>query len=428
MSQNIQPLPSPKTMQRLPHRMVNRVWGGLHALGIGKIAFDENALIAQARKETGLHDFGDECFLEPMRKVLYSLQHESNTNPMGDFFARQNVVRLLKNRLLAEDLFKRYPEILQRELRPPLTVVGLARSGTTRTHRLLACDPQFVHLKSWESVYPAPFPKSFTADVDPRHQEIKIALKIVDYMMPQMRSVHPLGVDAVEEEAGLIHHGFETALFSAMNTLPGYFEWYIAHSADDSYAYMVKLMKLISWFRKDDPEKPWILKTPEHMVNFSALLKCFPDAKIVTTHRDPLSVLSSLMSMAWMVLVRDYDELDIDRIAYEWQRFVDTSIRNYLDVRDHSGLVKESQIIDLLYADINADWQREVEKVYAHFDLPLSDEALGNMSQWMQQNQQHKHGAHSHSLEQFGLNPEAVERQFSFYRQRFNIPFSKARH
>ena len=414
-------LPTPKSMQRWPARAVNQAWRWLHAAGIGQIALDEDALMSKARRETGLHDFGDDCFVEPMRKVLYGLKHESRMNPMGDLLTRVNLVRLLKNRLMAEDLFKRHPEILARELRPPIAVVGLARSGTTRTHRLLASDPQFVHLKSWESVMPAPTPESFTAAVDPRYRNTEYGLRAVLYLMPHMAAVHPMGTEEVEEEAGLIQHGFETSLFSAMNTLPSYFDWYIEHPCDDSYRYMVKLMKLISWFRKDDPEKPWILKTPEHMVNFGPLLRCFPDVRVVTTHRDPIAVLSSLMSMAWMSLVRDYDELDPAMIASQWMRFQDTSIRNYQEVRD-SDLVSEGQILDLLYQDINDDWEREVRKVYAHFDLELSDQALEEMSRWMSSNQQNKHGRHRHNLEQFGLDPEEVAQRYSAYVERFSIP------
>lgn len=422
-------LPAPDTMKRKPHILLNRAWGFLHKIRLGKVSLDENSLIAQARKETGLHYFGDESFVEPLRHVLYSLQHESKTNPMGDFFARQNIVRLLKNRLRANELFVRHPEILQRSFVPPVLVVGLARSGTTRTHRLLACDPQFVHLKTWEVVQPAPYPQSFMpagqydAAKDPRYIEIDYGLKVVDYLMPQMRYVHPLGTEEVEEEAGLIQHGFETSLFSAMNIMPSYFEWYIQRDSQSSYEYMVKLMKLISWFRQDDPEKPWILKTPEHMVNFRSLMQCFPDARIVSTHRDPLAVLSSLMSMAWMALVRDYDELDPLMIARQWKQFVDVSINNYLSVRD-SELVDESQLIDLRYADINRDWQAEVEKMYRHFSLPLSQQALDNMAQWMSSNRQDKHGSHHHSLEQFGFRPEAIERDYAAYRARFSIPHS----
>jgi hypothetical protein len=411
-------------MKRMPHRIANRMLAVSRRFGIGAVSLEENDLIARARKETGLREFGDESFLEPMRHVLYGLQYESKTNPMGDFFARANIVRLLKNRLLANDLFVRHPEILERELAPPVTIIGLARSGTTRTHRLLACDPQFVHLKTWEAILPAPVPGSFTEKVDPRRTEIEYGLKVVDYLMPHMAAVHPMGTDEVEEEAGLIQHGFETSLFGAMNTLPSYWEWYLERPCDSSYRYMVKLMKLIGWFRGDDPEKPWVLKTPEHMVNFAPLLRCFPDAKIVSTHRDPLSVLSSLMSMAWMALVRDYDELDPGRVGAQWKSFQDASIRNYLSVRD-GDMLAEGQVVDLLYEDLNVDWEPQVEKLYAHFNLDLTDEARGNMRAWMNENRQGKHGAHRHSLEQFGFDPSELEAEYSHYRQRFAIPYAK---
>ena len=417
-------LPTPQQMKRLPHKAINLLWSALHTIGIGQITIDENALIAKARKQTGLQDFGDDDFIEPMRRMIEALQHDSQTNPLGDFFTHQNLLRLLKNRLLAEDYFKRFPEILQRDMAPPMAVVGLARSGTTRTHRLLACDDQFLHLKSWESVYPAPFADSFRAKRDPRHVEIDYGLRAVNYMMPHMKSVHPMGVDEVEEEVGLIQHGFVTSLFAAMNIVPSYFAWYLEQSADASYAYMVKLLKLISWFRQDDPDKPWILKTPEHMVNFAPLMKCFPDARIVSTHRDPISVLSSLSSMGWSALVRDYDSIDAVALGQQWKAFQDKSIENYLATRD-SGLIQDHQIVDLLYEDINQDWRTEIEKVYRHFNLNLSEQTLTAMEAWMASNQQNKHGKHRHHLEQFGFEAEQVEADYHRYRQRFQIPYSK---
>ena len=92
-------LPTPNSMKRKPHLYLNKLWAALHTLKIGKVSLDENSMIAEARKATGLYYFGDESFIEPMRHVLYCLKHESKTNPAGDFFTRQNIVRLLKNRL-----------------------------------------------------------------------------------------------------------------------------------------------------------------------------------------------------------------------------------------------------------------------------------------------------------------------------------------
>ena len=38
----------------------------------------------------------------------------------------------------------------------------------------------------------------------------------------------------------------------------------------------------------------WLLKTPQHIQAIDAILKVYPDAKFVYTHRDPAEMMSSL--------------------------------------------------------------------------------------------------------------------------------------
>ena len=45
------------------------------------------------------------------------------------------------NRLRFEEDLKKFPEILDQEIIAPIVIVGLPRTGSTMTHRLLASDP-----------------------------------------------------------------------------------------------------------------------------------------------------------------------------------------------------------------------------------------------------------------------------------------------
>ncbi len=78
---------------------------------------------------------------------------------------------------------------------------------------------------------------------------------------------------------------------------------------------------------------------------------------------------------------------------------------------------------DIQYADITADWQRALQGVYDFLQLPFTAEAKGNMQNWLDNNQQHQHGAHKYSLTDFGLDAQDVDQRLMFYRQRFNIPY-----
>jgi hypothetical protein len=413
---------------RTPMRILNTVLRGANALGLARISLDPDALMAQVRKETGLNDFGGEGFLEPMHLMIRALEEEADLNPVGRFMNRVNILRLLKGRLYAQDLLIRHPEILEREFPDPIVIIGLGRSGTTRLHRLLASDENFLHLKSWESVFPVPYPECFTArasgSVDPRITSLEQGLKAVLYMSPQVAAVHPLGTFEVEEEIGLLQHGFSTQLFEIQAKIPTFAEWLMTHSQRDAYEYLVQLMKIISWYRNDPMDKPWILKSPQHMQDLDSLLDVFPNAKLVCPHRDPIKVVGSSCSMVWNAIVRDSDSISPLWVGQEWLAKTERMVQKNLRVR--AERVAPQNQYDILYADITADWQQAVQGVYDFLDMPFTSEARAQMQAWLDSNRQHKHGAHKYSLADFGLDAAEVEQRMAFYRERFNIPYEKS--
>ncbi|MDX1735232.1 MAG: sulfotransferase, partial [Halioglobus sp.] len=271
--------------QRVPMRLLNALLRGAGAVGLARFPLDVDALLKDARRQTGLADFGDERFMEQLRLLVQATNAEPSLNPLGRFLAKSNIERLLQGRLRAQELWRQHPEILARDIADPVVVVGLARSGTTRLHRLLASDERFAHLKSWESVYPVPDQDSFAArergEADPRIKRLDQALGAVLYMSPQVAAVHPLGTMEVEEEIGLLQYAFSTQLFEVINHLPDFAEWLMTHDQKFAYEYMVNLLKTVAWFRGDPEDKRWLLKSPQHMQDLDALLHVFPDAKLL---------------------------------------------------------------------------------------------------------------------------------------------------
>ena len=411
--------------QRTPMRILNSALRGASAFGVARFDLNPAALIATARKDTGLSDFGEESFLAPMELLVQSLENEADLNPLAQFMSKSSILRLLKGRLYAQDLIKRHPEILERSLPDPVAIVGLARSGTTRLHRLMASDSHFLHLKSWESVYPVPSPECFTArregKVDPRITAVEMGLKAVLYMSPQIAAVHPLDTYEVEEEIGLIQHGFSTQLFEVQAKIPTFAEWLMTHNQAAAYEHMVLLLKIISWFRNDPEDKPWLLKSPQHMQDLDALLQVFPNAKLICPHRDPVKVVGSSCSMVWNSIVRDTATVTPEWVGQEWLRKTERMLQKSLQVRTAS--VPEQNQHDVLYADITADWELAIQGIYDFLGMTFSPDTRVAMQSWLDTNQQHQHGAHKYSLTDFGLAPEEVEQRLMFYRKRFNIPF-----
>lgn len=414
-----------KNYHRKPLRLLNQVLRGANALGLARIELEEKQLLDTARRETGLSDFGDEYFLEPLQILISSFNNEADLNPLGRFLARMNILRLLKHRLYAEDLLKAHPEILDRSFCDPVVVVGLARSGTTRLHRLLASDPQFLHLKSWESVYPVPYPEVLAARADgladPRIKALDQGLKAVLYASPQIASVHPLGTFEVEEEIGLIQHGFSTQLFEVQAKIPSFSQWLMSHDQSAAYEYMARLLKIVSWYRGDPEDKPWVLKSPQHMQDLDAMLHVFPNAKLVCSHRDPIKAVGSACSMTWNAIVRDTDALTPDWVGQEWLSKTERMLKKTMRVRRE--LSPAANQYDIQYADITADWQTAMQGVYDFLQLPFTDQARSAMQSWLDSNQQHQHGAHKYSLSDFGLEESEVDQRLMFYRNQYNIPY-----
>jgi hypothetical protein len=419
-----QGLPPATAYHRVSMRALNGVLRLLWKTGIGKTDLSAQSLITAARKATGLSDFGDPPIDENLRRLLQATEAEADLNPIGRMLTRQSYLRVLKHRLWAQALFSQHPEIDARTLADPIVVVGLARSGTTRLHRLLASDTQFNSLKTWESLNPVPWPGCFDANgnavvPDPRIRNTEDGLKFVIWMGPQIEAVHPLGAHEVEEEVGLIEHALSSQLFEVIRRLPSFGDWLMRNDQTYAYNYMARLLKMIEWFRKEPPQKTWVLKTPQHMQDLDALLNVFPNAKLLFIHRDPVAAVGSACSMTWNALVRDTDSITPQWVGEEWLNKTDAMLRKIIRLRES---IPASQQLDIYYDDMNRDWQGVIRKIYDFTGFELKQSALDAMAAWLQGNKQHKHGKHTYRLEDFGLTEAAVAGRLAYYRDKYRIP------
>ncbi len=122
----------------------------------------------RASQQTGLSDYGSDYFRTPLRRLCESLEQEAQLTGLGRVIARQDLLRLLSNRLQFIDIFKHHPEIAEQEIVAPIFILGMPRTGTTSLHELMALDPQFRVPLSWEVSYPFPPPETATYRTDPR--------------------------------------------------------------------------------------------------------------------------------------------------------------------------------------------------------------------------------------------------------------------
>lgn len=394
------------------------------AAGEPQIELSEEVLLAAARKETGLERFGDESFLTPLRILLKALNTEAQLNPWGRMHAFGHLLGCLKNILWVNACFEAHPEILERKLPCPIIIMGPHRSGTTRMQRMMSSDPQLQFLSLWEGINPGPRPGPDMGKAQ-RRQEVKGAFEAFMPMYPEAFDGHSMDADFAEEEFALLNLSFSSFFYMCNYTVPSYYEWFKTADLTFAYRQMANLMKLISWQRGDPEDKRWILKDPEHMMNMDVLMKVFPDARPVFTHRDPLKTVASTLSLMWLFARQHTDRPIRADMRDVWLDFCEVAARRCIESRKK---IPAPQQLDVLYEDINKDWKSVMRRVYEFGGIPFNEQAERALGDWLERSEREgNHTAHRYALEDFGVTGAEVEARMKFVRDLYNIPVEKKR-
>jgi hypothetical protein len=378
---------------------------------------DRRALMERASAETGLDDFGDAWFHEPFDRLVEALHGEARLNAAGEWAAMKQFDKVLKDRLWAQQWFARHPEILSRPLPHPVIVVGPMRSGTTRMHRLLAADHRFSHLRSFETISPVPRPDFEHGAHDFRITLARRIMAVARLANPRTLTIHPTGPMEPEEELGLLVNSFWSTKHDAQWWVPSYGRWSERQDPAPAYRQMVRLLKLIGWSQQVSSLRPWVLKTPQHMFDLPALLEVFPDARLIFTHRDPISVVGSAASLAWNQTVIYSDHADPARVGAEWLRKTRLQIERMVAARDH---IPRHRFIDVHYEEMEGDWRGAMGRVYDFLDLDIGP-ALPAMERYQQRTRSLKRFPHRYSLEEFGLTADRVLDELGGYMETYGI-------
>ena len=403
------------------------------AVGIGQklgvvppSILEKDALMSAAVEETGLSDFGDPWFEAPFATLLDSIREEASLNRAGEFAARLQFNKVLCDRLTAIEWFKQHPEILERSIKRPVVIVGPMRSGTSRLHRLLASDHRFSHMRSFETISPVPRP-GFEDVLAGRERDFRPTLakrimRVARLANPRTLSIHPTGPFEPEEELGLLVNSMYGMKHEAQWRVPTYGRWCERIDATPAYRHMADLLRLIGWSQQVSEIRPWILKTPQHMLDLPALLEVFPDARIIFTHRDPKKIVGSAASLAWNQTAIYSDDVTPYEVGREWQRKSVLQVERMLAAR---SLVPAERRIDVGYDAMDRDWRGTMERIYAFLDLDMGP-AVPAMERYLDRARGLKRQPHTYSLDQFGISEDEVRERFAPYVARFDIPVEGA--
>lgn len=413
------PSPPPKP---LALRAFNRAGAVLRGLGVPLVRLDQQDLMARASRSTGLSDFGDPTFHEPLRLLLDSFEREAHLTTLGRVIARSDIVRLLENRLHIVDTLKREPSITAAPIRSPIFVIGLPRTGTTILHELLAQDPANRVPLSWEVQTVWPPPERATYDTDPRIAIVEKHFAGVDRIIPGFKQMHPMGALLPQECVALMAHDFATMIFHTTHDVLTYQTWLEATDARWIYTSHKRQLQYLQW---RCPADRWVLKSPQHLWMLGALLAIYPDARIVQTHRDPLKVIASLTSLVTYLRSMASDHHDPLAIATDWTARLARGLENTMSVRDRTQL-EPQRVFDMQFTEFIADEVAMVRRIYDHFGIELSAAAESRMRRFLAANPADKHGRHRYTLADAGLDAATERRRYAAYQERFGVKSESA--
>ena len=372
-----------------------------------KATLEPTELCERAAKFTGLADFGTD-FMPALEALCSCYEREERLAPGGRVTVGWHIIQALTTRLRLTDRQKRVPEIFGKPLNDPIIVVGLPRSGTTYLHQLLCALPDTRFLTFWEAREPI-------ADetTDDRRQRFALVAELIRRGAPDLEFKHPIELDGPEECMYLLDPSFVSQSFiSADAPCPAYFEWLM--QADQREPYRIYRL-LLEYIQASAPEKRLILKSPTHLSALEALLRAVPEAKIVHTHRDPLSVLPSMCSLLETLYRPAVTHLDRKRLGRDMLLVVAEMLDRALAARVR---LPEEAICDIDFAALTSDPETTVRSVFDHFGLGWSADADRALSAELARGRPKQVGRHRYSLEQYGLDATQVRERFATYRRR----------
>jgi hypothetical protein len=383
---------------------------------------DAQALLARAKAETGLSDWGDDSFETRLGLAVNHI----NGIPMdeaGRQAAADNIHWLLTDRLGFFNDRKLYPlddEVIDH----PMFATGEPRSGTTLMHALMSVDPDARALRFWEVMHPTPPPGTVTGierqGIDPREALADEEWHEINTKMWKWLHCHPyndmLGDGLPEDERSW-------AFDFRVMTPTGWWRVPMQNLSlglpTDSAAQNRIHKMMLQALQYKRPKKYWVLKG-FHGHRLKEFFETYPDATLVWLHRDPVQVAASSSAMMRDIMEGIVGKIDMIAEAKMHVERIRASIQNTMT----NPLLQDPRIMHVRYKDFVADPIGTIGKYYAFTGRELTPQARAAMKDYLANNKGDRHGKFDYStslLTDAGFDIDALNEEFRPFRERYDV-------
>lgn len=376
---------------------------------------DASELLRAASAQTGLTDFGPDDFSEGFHLLVDAINREACIRDACRGQLHDKFLNLLKQRLWFAKDMQTHPAIAEEEIRSPLIILSLPRTGSTKLHRALGATGDFQTLRFWETMGFARIPDAPDGGVE---QRIGRAREFEDWLYkqsPGMLVGHPLHAEEPEEECYLMEVTYRHPAIFGMYDAPSFAQWIAQADLKPAYDYLVSVIKYLQW-QNGSPAKPWLFKDPNHLGQEDFLTAAYENPRFIVTHRDPVPCVPSVTSTV-MATRRIFSDLDNSHMfASKMLGHLSSAMDRHIEWRARNPHVP---VLDLAFREVVTDGAAVARKVYDFAGLDLSARALEAIRGWEAANPEGKHGKARYSAEDVGSTDEEIRRTFARYTATF---------
>jgi hypothetical protein len=374
-------------------------------------------IIADAEARAGITD-SDLSLRINLEQLVASLNEDARLPARGEASARKALVDRTVDRLEGLKWLRDYPQIADEVIHEPVFLTGLPRSGTTFFQYLFDRDPRFRLIRTWEGISPSPPPGYDEASVLRRKAEEGERRRQTRPPAAGFEALHLIDADGPEECHAFLEQSYAAAGFYNLFNVPSYFD-YLMTSLDLAAAYRVhrRQLQLLQWRM---PQPRWALKYPNHVIAMDQILAVYPDARFVMTHRDPVQTLASISKLSFTLRGTRYDTpVDPTIVGRQMLDFVQLHIDRIMAFCNSPSADRVTHVDYYRLVDDPATAMRDV---HAGLNIDTPSAVHEAVADWHRRNPKNARGSNSYTLEEYGLNANAVAEQFSDYMRQFNIP------
>jgi len=373
---------------------------------------DAARLLSHAKQFLGTDDFGEPIHEVGLEMLASAFEREC---PLKDFHLQRLEFQLqhqLATRGKVAALLKAHPEIRDVEIRSPVFIVGMPRTGTTLLHNTLARHPDHFAPPLWQLQSPIREEPTNEAWEQIAVARTQFVLSAMNQTIPELATIHPMNAYWPDECSTLFRPAFATMVNAFTYRIPSYARWLLTTDMKPYYQAYRTLLQILLYQRGENARL--ILKDPCHLWHLGVLLDVFPDAKVLFLHRHLDSALPSFASLCYAFQRHWTEHEDPLELGTYCANLLEEGLTSAVFIRRTMG---KSRILDVPYRTIVEDTSTTLEKICSFIGARFDPTALVAMNQWRLENPQHKAGHHAYTLEQFGFQREAILDRFSAYHE-----------